>query len=497
MNKLTNWQKKIEEKRKQTPWREFVKQIASRQPNVFYKVNGLVSRFPESDRIGNVVKYSQYYEQEWNSYINGHPYDPSRPFFEQWKELWMNVDATNMINFFMSENSDYGDVVSKSRNVYLSTYVVNGNEDVVYSYGVKDNCSRIFNSSIISDGCENIYNSLGVSHSFEIIYSRYIANSSHIWFSTNLQGCSHCLFCNGLENKSYCISNKQYSKEEYLELKQQYLSEKGKFHDYYEQICRIPSQHVASSNVSGHYAIESHDVENAYFPYRVNTWRNLINVGGSEGNTDIYDVVNGGWPELHNICGVNGIAINTQYAYLSCHIPNCHNVYYCFYSESCSYCLWCIGLKNKEYCIFNKQYSREERHQKVNEIFENMEQSGEFGEFFPSSINPFYFNDTVAALIEDFDRDEIVGDWYMRRDEEIKVDIPEWMDVVSHSELSSFEQTVDANYTIDESILKKVIRDEEWHNYRIIKMEYDFLIKYWLPLPRAHWFKRLKEHFRK
>jgi|GEM_PF-5484292 len=49
----------------------------------------------------------------------------------------------------------------------------------------------------------------------------------------------------------------------------------------------------------------------------------------------------------------------------------------------------------------------------------------------------------------------------MRRDEEIKVDIPEWMDVVSHSELSSFEQTVDANYTIDESILKKVIRDEE------------------------------------
>jgi len=39
-----------------------------------------------------------------------------------------------------------------------------------------------------------------------------------------------------------------------------------------------------------------------------------------------------------------------------------------------------------------------------------MEQSGEFGEFFPSSINPFYFNDTVAALIEDFDRDEIVGD---------------------------------------------------------------------------------------
>jgi hypothetical protein len=49
--------------------------------------------------------------------------------------------------------------------------------------------------------------------------------------------------------------------------------------------------------------------------------------------------------------------------------------------------------------------------------------------------------------------------------------------------------------TIDPSILKKVIRDESWNSYRIIKMEYDFLVKHGLPLPRKHRLERLKSHF--
>jgi hypothetical protein len=111
-------------------------------------------------------------------------------------------------------------------------------------------------------------------------------------------------------------------------------------------------------------------------------------------------------------------------------------------------------------------------------------------------MNPFYFNDTAAALIEDFDRDEIVAEWYLRRDEEIAVDIPDWMDVVKVDELGQYESRVDWVWSIDPSILKKVIKDEKWNVYRVIKMEYDFLVKHWLPLPRKHWLERLKWHFR-
>jgi hypothetical protein len=30
----------------------------------------------------------------------------------------------------------------------------------------------------------------------------------------------------------------------------------------------------------------------------------------------------------------------------------------------------------------------------------------------------------------------------------------------------------------------------------VIKLEYDFLVKYWLPLPRKHRLTRMKENFR-
>ena len=70
MTDLQHRKQKIQEKRKQTPWREFVKQIASWQPNVFYKVDGLTSRFPRTDRIGNITKYSDFYAQEGEAYIS-------------------------------------------------------------------------------------------------------------------------------------------------------------------------------------------------------------------------------------------------------------------------------------------------------------------------------------------------------------------------------------------------------------------------------------------
>ena len=39
---------------------------------------------------------------------------------------------------------------------------------------------------------------------------------------------------------------------------------------------------------------------------------------------------------------------------------NCSESYFLKNCEGCNNCIWCINLKNKKYCIFNKQYSKEE-----------------------------------------------------------------------------------------------------------------------------------------
>jgi hypothetical protein len=94
----------------------------------------------------------------------------------------------------------------------------------------------------------------------------------------------------------------------------------------------------------------------------------------------------------------------------------------------------------------------------------------------------------------------------------VKVDIPEGLEVVKVSELGEYEgykpstasgppplsgRTSDGlSWWIDPAILDKVIQDEQGNVYRIVKIEYDFLLKHGLPLPRLHWLDRLKMHFK-
>jgi hypothetical protein len=165
-------------------------------------------------------------------------------------------------------------------------------------------------------------------------------------------------------------------------------------------------------------------------------------------------------------------------------------------------------------------------------------------------MNPFYFNDTSAYLLDDsFTKQEVEAAWYLWRDDAVQVDIPEWVEVVKVSQLGEYEgRTIrhpdvgqdlttaastetpalqasplegeqsngfpllkgeekgvfgqsnkewknKAKRTINPSILKKVIQDEQWNVYRVMKMEYEFLVKYWLPLPKTHRLDRIKQHF--
>ena len=94
--------------------------------------------------------------------------------------------------------------------------------------------------------------------------------------------------------------------------------------------------------------------------------------------------------------------------------------------QGCSFCIGCIGLKNMSYCILNTQYTKEEWEVLAEKIFATMEADGTLGDFFPASMCPFYFNDTLAYLIDDsFTKEEVEAEGYLWRDEPIRADIPE------------------------------------------------------------------------
>jgi hypothetical protein len=96
---------------------------------------------------------------------------------------------------------------------------------------------------------ENVFNCAGVVKGYNIFYSKYIHNSSNVWFSSNLQGCNECIQCDGLVNMSYCIDNHSHPKEEYLVKKQELLTQKDQFENRFESLDQEAAK-INSENVS-------------------------------------------------------------------------------------------------------------------------------------------------------------------------------------------------------------------------------------------------------
>ena len=69
------------------------------------------------------------------------------------------------------------------------------------------------------------------------------------------------------------------------------------------------------------------------------------------------------------------------------------------YSANCtqsSDLFGCVGLRNKKYCILNKQYNPDKYKKLRAQIIEDMKKRDEYGEFFPAEMSPFGYNETQA-----------------------------------------------------------------------------------------------------
>ncbi len=121
-------------------------------------------------------------------------------------------------------------------------------------------------------------------------------------------------------------------------------------------------------------------------------------------------------------------------------IDDCSDIYYSAYMQNCHHCIGCIGLKNASYSILNKEYPKEIWEELTQKILQSMEASDTLGTYFPPSMNPFYFNDTLAYLMDSsFTKEEVEKDGYLWRDEPIRADIPADIKIIKNSELGDFQ----------------------------------------------------------
>ncbi len=115
MSRITYYEKLIQEKRKKTPFREFIKELWSWEILNLYRRNGKICRYPESDRIKNLD------DKEYKNASSYHrEYDEWKSFFINFQSLVDTFPFEHIFHFDNNENSEFADAVFGAKNTYLS-----------------------------------------------------------------------------------------------------------------------------------------------------------------------------------------------------------------------------------------------------------------------------------------------------------------------------------------------------------------------------------------
>jgi len=318
-----------------------------------------------------------------------------------------------------------------------------------------------------------------------------IDNCIESFFLYNCTNCSYCFMCHNLTNKQYCIRNKQYTKEAYLQW--QATRNLGSYKAWTTFVQEredmvnqsIHKQDVATSEkVSGNFleycknvqvsfnVLDAHDCKYCY-----DTW-NL---------RDCYDTYESAFDcSLQYECH----ACNRGTSILAGHVS--YDVNHCQYIDCChnaSFLFGCIGLRNKQYCICNKQYTEKEFETLTAKIIQHMQKTGEWGEFFPTHHSPFAYNESVAQDEMPLSWEEVQRRWLSRKNDDDK---SIWWDSWEVETLPDHIQ--DTTEEVEQKPIKCRVTGKL---FKIIPQEYALYKQLWVPLPRIHPNQRYKERLEK
>ena len=407
----------------------------------------------------------------------GRAFDFSRPFFEQFAELNRKVPKSAIQNA-NSENCDYTNYSAENKNCYLVIGGL-GARDCLYSY-------RVFYSSDLVDcydliKCERCYE---CSESDGLHSSSYCSNSSNCSdcvLCDNCIGCRDCFGCANLRNKRFHIYNTPFTEAEYRKkiatLRPGDPAIRRDIEKLHKTVPHRFARLIQCESSTGDQLLECQRCTDSYTLKHSQDCR-FCAIG--ENDRDCMDA---------------NFFDNSELLYQSTNLEKNYHILFSvlvWYSKECMYCMNCFnsqnlfgcsGMKKHRYSILNKQYSKEEYENLVPKIIEHMKKTGEWAQFFPPSISPFGYNETIAQ------------EYYpLNKSEAIKCEL-QW-----HDEEMTQEKYLGPAITIpdisdaDDSICQKILTcDVTGKPYKIIPQELKFYREMNIPIPRKCPDQRHKE----
>ena len=456
--------------------------LSFRNGRVFYKrkcdkcKKDSISRYSPNKPF-TIYCYDCWFSDDWDCEDYGVDYDREKPFFEQFEELLKKVPQVGLV-YVRSPGSEYLNLTADSKNCYMIMESSN-NENSINSYWIQE-CRDVVDTSFASK-CELTYESDDCYNSYKLLYSKGCHDCATSYFLTDCKGCIDCIGCINLINKKNYIFNESYSKEDYEEIKKELeldtykgvVSLREKYQEFILKYPRKFAEVLKVLNSTGNYMKNTKNCKNCFHcydaednKYGFHIWRNAkdtMDCDTAGRNVSlIYNSINAGIDDSN--------LISTVVCW------TCSFVEYSMYCFNSNNCFGCVGLRKKNYCILNKQYSKEDYEEITNKIKNELKEKGIYGEFFAKNLSSFGYNETEAfnlyaktkeeALEEGFSWEDTERGTYNR--ETIKIDdMPEI--------IKEIDFDVKDEIFVCESCSK---------NYKIIENEYLFYKKLDVPLPR-------------
>jgi len=428
-------------------------------------------------------------------------YDPEKGIIKQMIELKNKTPFMGLESMHLTlVNTPYCNAAAYQKDCFMMFHADYGERCAYVTFSAHTidcvDCYRINNS-------EKCYECVGVNKCFGCIFSEELDSCADCLFCRACSGCTNCFGCINLRNKSYCIFNVQYSKEEYKKRISEFrLNTRSGIKnalnlslDFWKDKPRRSSiGNSLNVNTTGDMVYESKNTKNGYMITSAEDSK-FVQFVTLASTKDCYDytIWGAGAERIYECLTTGEGSYNNKFS-AQCW-PAAIDNEYCLYVIQSKSCFGCVNLKRKEYCILNKQYTKEEYIRLREKIIEDMNldpyvdsigRTFPYGEFLTSDLSPYAYNESRAIDFYPIDKSEISQNgfvWYEGEDQKytITITFDSIPDEIKEAEIDLSKQTFECLKCNG--------------GFRLNDTELMVIKKMNLPVPFSYWKCRNKRRF--
>lgn len=428
---------------------------------------------PEAQTVIYDIEF--WYSDKWDMFKTGREFDFTRSFFEQYGELMKVAPRPNLQrNPQYDENSDYTNYAGKNKNCYL-IFDSDKNRDCLYSYSI-NSCTDVMDC-FRCEGCELCVECVDCTKCYDSKFLQNCDGCTNSAFLKNCIGCNNCFGSVNLRNKSYYFYNEKLSAEEYKKrLAEKHLESRAslqklivEFQTYASSFPQRYMQGVQNEDVSGDYLSNCKNAHMCFDSRALWDCRNVQQAFDSAKDCQDCTEVGDGVELLYECCYTGYGGQNNRFC--SHCLGQTSNLTYCYFCPHCSDCFGCVGLHHAKFCILNKQYSEADYKALVAKIIAHMQQTKEWGEFFPAALSPVPYNLSHAFDFYPLKKEEALRRGYT------------WHEADPREYQSANFTLPDTIAEVDDAVLQKMLQCERTKvNFKVQRAELSLSRRLDMPL---------------